>query len=44
LPLEIICYINDTKWERFEKIQSDIFDHLLTAAKEFKLDISQTSI
>lgn len=42
LPLEVICFVNDTKLENFEMIQSDIFDHLLTSAKEFNLEVSQT--
>lgn len=44
LPLEIICFVNDTKLENFELIQSDIFDHLLTSTKEFNLKVSQTLI
>lgn len=44
LPLEIICFVNDTKLENFELIQSDIFDHLLTSTKEFNLEVSQTLI
>lgn len=42
LPLEILCFTNKTKLEQFEKIQSDIFDHLLTASREFQLEVSQT--
>ena len=42
LPLEILCFTNKTKLEQFEKIQSDVFDHLLTASKEFHLEVSQT--
>lgn len=42
LPLEIICFVNNTKLEKFESVQSDIFDHLLTLAKEFNLEITQT--
>jgi len=44
LPLEIYCFTNDSKWENFEQIQSDIFDHLLVASKEFDLEIMQISI
>lgn len=44
VPLEILCFANDTRLENFERIQSDIFDHLLTFAKEFNLEISQTII
>ncbi|RRQ45925.1 mechanosensitive ion channel family protein [Chryseobacterium sp. SC28] len=44
LPLELYCFTTDSNWERFEKIQSDIFDHLLVASKEFDLEISQISL
>ncbi|SDE04067.1 mechanosensitive ion channel family protein [Riemerella columbipharyngis] len=44
LPLEIYCFTNDSKWERYEEIQADIFDHLLVAAKEFDLEIMQVSV
>ncbi|KQR92478.1 mechanosensitive ion channel protein MscS [Chryseobacterium sp. Leaf180] len=44
LPLEIYCFANDSKWERFEQIQADIFDHLLVASKEFDLQVTQISI
>jgi miniconductance mechanosensitive channel len=41
LPLEIYCFTNDSKWENFELIQADIFDHILVAAKEFDLQVIQ---
>lgn len=44
LPLEIYCFTNDSRWERFEEIQADIFDHLLVASKEFDLEIMQVKI
>ena len=44
LPLEIYCFANDSKWERFEQIQADIFDHLLVASKEFELQVMQVSV
>lgn len=43
LPLEIYCFTNDSVWENYEEIQSDIFDHLLVASKEFKLEVVQLS-
>ncbi|CAH0284806.1 mechanosensitive ion channel family protein [Chryseobacterium sp. WG14] len=43
LPLEVYCFANDSKWERFEQIQADIFDHLLVASKEFDLEVMQVS-
>jgi miniconductance mechanosensitive channel len=44
LPLEIYCFTNDSKWEHFEQIQLDIFDHLLVASKEFDLEIMQVAL
>ncbi|MCU7614908.1 mechanosensitive ion channel family protein [Chryseobacterium sp. GMJ5] len=44
LPLEIYCFANDSKWEHFEQIQADIFDHLLVASQEFDLQIMQVSV
>ncbi|MDO5616133.1 MAG: mechanosensitive ion channel [Cruoricaptor ignavus] len=41
MPLEIYCFTNDSAWENYELIQSDIFDHLLVASKEFDLEIMQ---
>lgn len=44
LPLEIYCFANDSKWEHFEQIQADIFDHLLVASKEFDLQVMQVNV
>ncbi|RQO37902.1 mechanosensitive ion channel protein MscS [Chryseobacterium sp. KBW03] len=44
LPLEVYCFASDSKWERFEQIQADIFDHLLVASKEFELQVMQVSV
>lgn len=44
LPLEIYAFANDSKWENFEKIQADIFDHLLVVAHEFDLEIMQVNV
>ncbi len=41
LPLEIYCFTNSSKWNAYEEIQSDIFDHLLTSSKEFNLEVVQ---
>ena len=37
LSLEIYCFTRDTNWDRYEDVQSDIFDHLLTSMPEFGL-------
>lgn len=42
MPLEIYCFTKLGIWSDFENLQSDIFDHILVAAREFDLDIVQT--
>ncbi len=42
LPLEIYAFTDDTKWENYERIQSDIFDHIFSIAEEFGLRIFQS--
>lgn len=42
LPIEIYCFTNTIKWTEYEAIQADIFDHLLSAAEYFKLQIFQS--
>jgi len=39
IPLEIYCFSNDKKWENYEHIQANIFDHLLAAVPYFNLEI-----
>lgn len=41
LPLEIYAFTNDIRWNVYESIQSDIFDHLFAVAPEFGLHIFQ---
>lgn len=43
MPLEIICFTKTSEWKKYETIMADIFDHLLTAAKEFDLVILQVT-
>ena len=42
MPLEIYCFTKLGIWSDFENLQSDIFDHIMVAAREFDLDIVQT--
>jgi miniconductance mechanosensitive channel len=42
LPIEVFCFANTGIWEKYEQIQSDIFDFVLTSAKEFELEVVQT--
>jgi miniconductance mechanosensitive channel len=41
LPLEIYAFTNDIRWNVYETIQSDIFDHLFAVAPEFGLHLFQ---
>lgn len=41
IPLEIYSFTNDTRWESYETIQADIFDHILAIIPEFKLRVFQ---
>ncbi len=41
LPLEIYAFVADTRWVIYEKIQADIFDHILAAVPEFELRVFQ---
>jgi miniconductance mechanosensitive channel len=39
LPLEIYAFSSDKRWQNYEYIMSDIFDHSLAAVKYFDLEI-----
>lgn len=41
LPLEIYVFSKDQVWANYEGIQADIFDHVLSVAKDFNLNIFQ---
>ena len=41
LPIKIYVFAGDTDWVRYERIQADIFDHLLAVVPEFGLRIFQ---
>ncbi|WP_322971098.1 mechanosensitive ion channel family protein [Faecalibacter sp. LW9] len=42
MPLEIGCFAKSSNNFEFERIQSDIFDHLYTACRKFDLQIMQS--
>ena len=42
LPLEIYVFTATTAWSEYERIQADIFDHLLAIVDEFGLRIHQS--
>ncbi|MCL6295062.1 mechanosensitive ion channel family protein [Jejuia spongiicola] len=39
VPLEIYAFSSDKRWENYEYIMSDIFDHLIAALTYFNLEI-----
>ena len=43
LPIQVYFFIRNKTWKDYERIQSDIFDHLLVMADKFNLKIYQYS-
>lgn len=41
IPMELYCFASTTAWVDYERIQSDIFDHLLAILPEFDLRLFQ---
>ena len=41
VPLQIYAFSSDKQWVNYEEIQSDIFDHIISAAPMFDLKIYQ---
>lgn len=41
LPIELYFFTNDIAWANYEEIQSNIFDHILSAVPEFDLKVFQ---
>lgn len=39
VPLEVYCFSNDQRWENYEHIQADIFDHIIAAVPYFGLEL-----
>jgi miniconductance mechanosensitive channel len=42
VPVEIYCFTNTTEWSEYERIQADIFDHILAQSPEFGLNVFQS--
>lgn len=42
LPLEVYAFTNDTRWDQYEQIQADIFDHIFAVSPEFGLRLFQS--
>ncbi len=43
VPIEIYAFAADKKWENYEQIMSDIFDHLLASISYFDLECFEYS-
>ncbi|RKE95347.1 mechanosensitive ion channel family protein [Ichthyenterobacterium magnum] len=43
IPLEIYAFSSDKRWENYEYIMSDIFDHMLAAVPYFDLELFELS-
>ncbi|MEM7697662.1 MAG: mechanosensitive ion channel family protein [Verrucomicrobiota bacterium] len=41
LPIEIYCFSANKVWAEYERIQADIFDHLIAVSGEFELELYQ---
>lgn len=41
VPMEIYAFTKNTEWVNYERVQSDIFDHIFAVAGEFGLKIFQ---
>ena len=41
LPIQIYAFSNDKRWQNFEYIIADIFDHLIASASSFDLEIHE---
>ena len=41
LPIQIYAFSNDKRWQNFEYIIADIFDHLIASAPSFDLEIHE---
>lgn len=42
IPVEILCFSRDKRWENFEYISADIFDHVIAAVPYFDLKIFES--
>lgn len=42
IPLEIYCFSSEKRWEYFEQITADIFDHLIAAMPYFDLQLFES--
>ncbi len=41
LPIQLYVFVADTRWDVYEGVQADVFDHLLAIVQEFGLRVFQ---
>ena len=39
IPIEVYCFSKDQRWEQYEYIQADLFDHIIAAVPYFNLEL-----
>lgn len=39
IPIEVYCFSSDQRWEQYEYIQADLFDHFIAAVPYFNLEL-----
>ena len=44
LPIEIYAFSNDKRWQNYEYIIADIFDHIIAASSTFDLEIYENKL
>lgn len=44
IPLEIYAFSSDKRWENYEYIMSDVFDHLISALPYFNLELYEIPV
>ena len=44
IPLEVYAFSSDKRWENYEYVMADIFDHLLAALPYFSLEVFELPV
>jgi len=44
IPLEVYAFSSDKRWENYEYVMADIFDHLLAALPYFSLELFELPV
>ena len=42
IPIEIYVFSSDKRWENYERIMADIFEHIIAAVPHFDLEIFES--